>query len=450
MTKRLLWRLCLIVVIGIVAMFYIINVVSLRTESSMSLISKVDRDELEDWGKHAEQYYIAGDAVGLKKWIEQLEYSEQTSVGVVGYEFDHIAGAENFKSRYLGNNVGRDPDWEIHLYFEDSPLMEIPFESGDASFAVVLPDRMRPGDYWPITRIGLHIVIPMSLLVLLTFYLYRHIMIPLRQLQAATLEFSKGNLAARIGESLGNRNDELSELAGSFDNMASRISDQIITQRQLISDLSHELRTPLTRLDIAINQAKTDSSNHLACPNLSRIELESSHIRKLVEDTLVLAWLENERPKLEQETLDLVDLIDVIVEDARFEFPDREIVTQLPSSAELKNSSHRSLGPALENIIRNALRFTPVGQSVEVSLTSLSEKQYGITVSDNGPGVPEHLLDVIFQPFYRIDESRQSDTSSFGLGLALARRLLHAVGGTITASNIANDGLRMTITLPKR
>ena len=446
MTRRLLWKLCLIIVTGIVALFYIINYTSLRIEADMSLISSADQTELKHWGAQAEEYYAANDIGGLQQWLEKIQNLENISAAVVSHDFNPIAGNREFESRYLGYNLGRNIEWQVHLYFEKNPLMELPFSDGKASFIVVLPDRMRPGTSWPIVRVALHVVIPMSLLIVLMFFLYQHIMVPLQKLQRTTVDFSRGNLNARVAESLGNRNDELSELAGTFDQMASRISDQLISQRQLIADLSHELRTPLTRLDIAISLAQSDGVDS---PNLDRIGRESVHIRKLVEDTLTLACLENEQPQLEQEDVDLVDLIDVIVDDAKFEFPDKKIVTHSPSNAELKNTNHRSLGQALENIIRNALRFTPKGGSVDVHLQSSAEDEYIVTIEDNGPGVDNDLLDLIFQPFYRVDQSRNGDSDSFGLGLALAKRQLRAVRGSLSASNRSEGGLRMCIRVPK-
>jgi two-component system sensor histidine kinase PfeS len=180
--------------------------------------------------------------------------------------------------------------------------------------------------------------------------------------------------------------------------------------------------------------------------NLQRIARESASMRRLVDDSLTLAWLENERPDLQQESLDLTDLIDVLAEDARFEYPDRTLALALPDTAHLSNSNHRSLGQALENILRNALRFTPERKSVSVSVTD-REDHFRIRIEDEGGGVPEQDLERIFQPFYRTGKSRH-DRSGFGLGLALAKRQIAAVGGALHAANVG-AGLAMIIDLPK-
>jgi len=445
MKKQLLWKLFLIMVTGIVALFWAIGLATSHTEEGMSFIDIEHREQMKVWAEEVEQIYHSGDKQALTEWLENIRDTEQTWVSLAKDNIEHIAGEPLLDGYNHGNTLGRSVDWKIHLYFEENPVMEVPFAQGQISFLIQLPDRMRPGSYVDYTLFFLKIILPMILLALLAFVLYQHIMNPLQQLKRATRSFSQGNFDVRVRQLLGNRNDELSDLADTFDQMATRIGEQIITQRQLISDLSHELRTPLTRLDISIQSLQESQDTQV---HIDRIERESKCIRKLVDDSLTLAWLENERPELQQESLDLTDLLDVLIDDGKFEFNDRNLATDLPSSAEIHRSNHRSLGQALENIIRNALRYTPAEQTVSVSMTE-QDKHYQISICDQGPGVPEQYLEAIFQPFFRVDSSRQSSSKGFGLGLALARRQIMAVGGFVHASNIANGGLAMNITLPK-
>lgn len=454
MNRRLLWKLCLTITMGTVALFYVINVLTSRTEEGMSFLAKEDRKQLINWGRKAEKLYLSGDYKALRQWLDTLQKQESTWASVVTSELTSIAGNSLNERFHEGFWLGRSVDWKIHLYFQENPIMEVTFNKGGINnhvknknihFLILLPQRMRPGIYWGYTSVALQIILPMILLTLLSIILYRHIMTPLQKMKVATKDFSQGKFDVRVRQLLGNRSDELTELANTFDQMATRIGELIINQRQLISDLSHELRTPLTRLDVALENL--NSSGHMQPKHSERIRRESQHIRKLVDDALTLAWLENERPNLHGETLDLVDLLDVLVEDAQFEFADRILSSQLPNTAPLYNSNHRAVGQALENIIRNALRHTPAGKEVKVVLQS-SSSHHTITIDDQGPGVAKEYLKSIFRPFFKINTTLNDSSDSFGLGLALAQRQLAAVGGHVKPENLTKGGLRMTVTLP--
>lgn len=445
MNRRLLWKLCLIVAIGTVALFYLVNILATQAEEQMSYLSESHQQLLRSYANKAEQLYLAGDIEGLQEWMAHIQQTEKTWAAIVQSEPYTVAGGQldEYFFRYYG--VGRGIQWMLHPWLVD-PMMEISFANRKTHFLIRLPEHMRPSlfRYLGLANISLQILLPLILLTLISVLLYRHIMSPLKKLELATRAFSKGDFNVRVGDLIGKRSDELTELALTFDTMADRISTLILNQRQLISDLSHELRTPIARLDIAV-ESLTQGNDVEA---IARVERESRQIRKLVEDTLTLAWLENESPSLRQENLDLVDLIDVVVEDARFEFPDRVIRVNLPEHAPLEQSNHRALGQALENIVRNAMRFTPVGKTVRVELTFVPNG-YQIDVLDQGPGVQKENLDNIFRPFFREDNARPNTTSSFGLGLALVKRQISAIGGAICAENRAEGGLLMRVTLPQ-
>jgi two-component system sensor histidine kinase PfeS len=395
MNHRLFWKLCLIIAVGTVTLFYVINVLTNRAEEGMSFISAEHTQQLTAWGGEAERLYLSDDEDALRQWLDNLQSQEGTWAAVIESDLRGVAGSQLTERFYQGFTLGRYAEWKIHLYFEENPIMEVPFADQHVHFVILLPARMRPGFYWGYTHVALQIILPMILLSLLSLVLYRHIMSPLKQLQVATGDFSRGNFDVRVRQLLGNRSDELTELANTFDQMAERIGELIISQRQLISDLSHELRTPLTRLDMAIEAIKYNNTEII---ELERVERESRQIRKLVNDTLTLAWLDNERPKLQHESIELIDLIDVLVADASFEFPDRSIESTLPENAELHNSDHRALGQALENILRNALRYTPVGKTVRLELDTKTNG-YTLEICDQGPGVATEYLDKIFKPF---------------------------------------------------
>jgi two-component system sensor histidine kinase PfeS len=444
MRRALLWKLCLIVAIGTVVLFYLVNMLTVYTSERMSYISQEHKQVLRGYATKAEDYYLADDIQGLNQWLDEVRRKENTWVAILSSKLTSVAGDDHAAVFSKSYGIGRSVEWMLHPWLKN-PIMEIEFIERELHFLIRLPDRMRPSmfRYQGFTTLALQMFLPLVVLTAISILLYRHIMSPLKKLEVATQEFAKGRFDVRVRDLVGERSDELVQLTATFDTMAVRISDLIIGQRQLISDLSHELRTPLARLDVAVDALKSDRHNDA---HLDRLERESRQIRKLVDDTLVLAWLENEQPSLKEESLDLVDLLDVVVEDARFEFPDRTVQVMVPEYAPLEKSNHRALGQALENIIRNAMRFTPPGKTVTVSL-NVNDQGYQIDIADQGPGVPEVLLGKIFIPFFRVDSSRPSDGSSFGLGLALARRQLMAIGGKVQASNRETGGLLMSVSL---
>ncbi|MBU2977851.1 sensor histidine kinase [Alteromonas sp. C1M14] len=457
MKYTLFWRFCMIIGFGTVLLFWAIDWLTNHTEVKMSFISQAHQQELLDYGQTADTILKEKGENALAQWLETLQQKEKTWAAVVHTDIALLANSTMDASFYDRFQMGRSVDWKVHLYFEENPVMEIPFADKNTHFLIRLPERMRPGNWFEFTHVILQIALPFILLCLLSYVLYRHIMEPLRKLENVTVAFSNGNLKVRTNVSLATRRDELTRLAITFDNMAERISQLIDNQRQLLADLSHELRTPLTRIDMAVDFLTQKINPEHA---IQRLRYEAATMRTLVEDTLTLVWLSTESPTLKSEDFDLVELVEVICEDARFEYPSKKLKRVLPDSAPITQTSQLALGQAIENILRNGLRYTPENAEVELTL-SANHKGYQITIKDSGPGVPENMLDDIFKPFFRVDKARTSPSSlertkhstGFGLGLALARRQITAIGGHIQAKNHVDlsgaiAGLQIIISLP--
>lgn len=444
MKRLLFWKLCATITLGTIAMFWIIHHLIVQTEQHMSFIDTRHQQQLLDYAKQAETLYLQGKHEQLAEWIQTLQQQEDTWVALVKSQLTPLAGSE-FDDYFVENfALGRDISWKIHLYFAQNPIMDVTFADRHTHFLIRLPQRMRPGGYWMYASLLLQIALPMLLLVILSIVIYRHVMSPLRQLEKATQQFSEGDFAVRVRDTLGKRNDEMVTLAATFDSMAVRIGQQIQTQRHLTSDLSHELRTPLARIELALSMAEHTHPDEVS---LQRIRYECQQMRELVEDTLTLAWLANERPTLRSESLDLTDLIDSIVENARFEFPHHFIAVNVPESALLQQTSHRALGQAIENILRNALTHTPEQKTVELRLQKQAE-HYLLQVDDRGPGVPPEHLQNIFKPFFRLHQLKDNPKKGFGVGLALAQRQVEATGGKLWAQINKYGGLSMIMLLP--
>jgi two-component system sensor histidine kinase PfeS len=455
--KQLLWMLCTVFVVGALLLFWCINVITYQTEQAMSFISDENQARLSEYGKRAEQLYVSGDTDALTAWLKELEQTEETWAAVVSSVPTLEAGSSMSPVFLDGHRLGRNIEWKIHLYFKENPIMDLPFADGKTHFLIQLPARMRPGNWYPYAQIVLQVGIPLVLLSVLAVFMYGYLMSPLKQLQRATRAFSQGELDARTrpyAGFIGRRNDEITELGATFNEMAAKTERLICHQRELLSDLSHELRTPLARMSLALTYLEQDKGD---AATLARLRWEVQGMGELVEDTLTLAWLDNEQPSLRMEEVELDTLLEVIAQDAAFEYPDRHIKTDLISECHIRNSNQHALSHAFENLIRNALKHTPEQSGVTINMFQ-TQTSVMVDVEDEGPGVPEHLLGAIFRPFYQVDEARsdqaEHETKGYGLGLALAKRQIDAVGGTIQAHNRCGvqgcrQGLVMRVELPK-
>lgn len=271
---------------------------------------------------------------------------------------------------------------------------------------------------------------------------------PIRNLRSAFEAMVSGDLAVRLGPVMGKRRDELTDLGRNFDRMASYLNALIDGQRRLLHDVSHELRSPLSRLQAAIGLVRQQPEKLESC--LQRIERESVRMDKLVGELLTLSRLEAGVLGAMDEEINIVELATDVVEDARFEAETKGCTMEFSGSGDVPIKGNAELlHRALDNVVRNALRHTPEGGTVAVGVyLDAKRSDLRLVVLDQGPGVPENELGAIFEPFYRGNGEKSID--GHGLGLAIARRIAEAHGGTIGASNRAGGGLCVEIVVPAR
>jgi len=269
---------------------------------------------------------------------------------------------------------------------------------------------------------------------------------PIGHLRQAFRAVAAGALHTRVRARMGRRRDEFSDLGHDFDSMTGQLEALISAQRRLLHDISHELRSPLARLQAAIGLVRQNPKQLEAM--LERLEREITRLDELVDEVLTLARLDSGLPGAASQTFDLLALLDDVMADAQFEAEAvNKCVTYRSEGEALLTGRADLLVRAVENVVRNAIRYTPEGECVEVQGCSDSARQQvRITVCDRGPGVAEDELETIFQPFYRSPGSPSG--SGYGLGLAIARRAIEAHGGQILAGNRVEGGLRVEIILP--
>ncbi|RJE71173.1 hypothetical protein BGP78_21885 [Pseudoalteromonas sp. MSK9-3] len=432
-------RLCLLIIGGAVSLFWLVDLLASHTEIKMSQLEARHQHTLEHYGRHAEQLYLAGDLDLLEQYVDMIQHEENTWAAVVERQITPLANGTLTPLFSEHIYLGRDISWKIHLYFNYNPIMDVPFADNKTHFLIQLPPHMRPGDYWQLTYLTIQFILPIIFLAGFCILIYRAIMRPLKQLERATERFASGQLNTRIHDKISSTDGEFQQIAATFDQMANCIEHTIESQRQFIADFSHEIRTPIARVETALSCAEQSINTQKM---LQRIRKDCNAMRTLAEDTLTLTWLENESAiadhAIERDTFDLVDLIDSIIEDVQFEVPHIQFKTTAPDSYPIFSNS-RVLGQVIENILRNASRYANKHISVTITLSG------SIKIEDDGCGVPEHLLEDIFKPFYRVTSTQKS--AGFGLGLALCQRHIHRLQGSISAKNSPSGGLIVTIKL---
>ncbi|MDA8239699.1 MAG: ATP-binding protein [Nitrospiraceae bacterium] len=233
--------------------------------------------------------------------------------------------------------------------------------------------------------------------------------------------------------------------------MASRIGTLLDGQQRLLRDISHELRSPLARLNVALELARQRSGPEAAKP-LDRIEREAERLNQLIGELVTLTLLESGAEKIEKMRVDLSHLVQDVVDDANFEAQDSNRSVEIVSSEKIAvTGSEELLRRAVENVVRNAVRYTDEGTAVEVGLFCRQERGRTaavIRVRDHGRGVPEAALTQLFRPFYRVADARDRQTGGTGIGLAITERAVNLHGGTVKASNDPAGGLVVEIELP--
>jgi signal transduction histidine kinase len=266
---------------------------------------------------------------------------------------------------------------------------------------------------------------------------------PVRRIASSIAQFGQGSLSVRVRST---RPDEIGQLGRSFNQMADRLQQLIVSERRLLGDISHELRSPLARLKFAIKLARTSPDTK---SSLDRIERDVDRIAALVADIVEVNFIECGPAGQEAEIARAADIMDDVIRDCAVEAEIHgcriAVTGRLAGEVE---GNRELLRRAVENVLRNGIRYSPQHSTIDVSF---SENTHTATISvrDCGPGVPEDALTRIFDPFFRVEEARDANGGGSGLGLSIAKQAVQVHHGTITAEN-ASPGLRVQITIPLR
>lgn len=465
--KVFLWFwLAMVVVIGVFALTTHLT----RTEPSFRPPVFIET-VLTSYGRNAAAAYESGGTHALEQYLHRVEHETGTRMQLFDAGGAELAGREASPSvQEEATRVARTGE---PVFRDMRPGMlevrPVPARDGGRyAFVTLMPrgsgppmpgGRHAPPIHGPFgifadntSALLLRVLAAILAAGALCYLLARYMVTPVVKLREVTRQVTQGDLSARVGPRLGRRRDELASMGHDFDEMASRVETLVGAQARLLRDISHELRSPLARLRVALDLARK-RAGAAAAGDLDRIEREAKRLNEMIGQLITLTRWESDGNGARLETFDLAALVREVASDADFEAQGRgcSVVVEECEGCVMKGTQ-ALLRSAVENVVRNAVRYTPEGTAVRISLVcgdgAGGRREAVVTVRDSGAGVPEEVLADIFRPFYRIDDSRTRETGGTGLGLAITERAVRLHGGTVTAVNSPGGGLIVELRLP--
>lgn len=446
--KIFLWFLAAVAVSN--AVIYFVTR-TFQTEPLINRFQRSTRNQMNIYGGTATQIARAEGTEGLNTYLTRLQGQDSTrKVVLVGGDGKVWFGSENeiVDVSEIVRQTIEAGEVQTDFTTEERSLGASPVDFPDGKRLALVFQWERgtpPSLFWGSTlaymRLGGLLLTGVVLCWLLALYLTS----PIRKLREATNKFAGGDLTTRVAEKVGRRRDEISDLARDFDSMAERIESLVMSQQRLNRDISHELRSPLARMNVALEMARQRATPE-TMPQLTRIENESFRLNEMISRLLTLSKLETGSQDFDRHELNLKSLVEQIASDADFEAKARNRSVKVVRADDCRViGSENLLHSAIENILRNAVRYTKEGTAVEVSLSNGNGRAV-VAIADHGEGVPEVELKNLFKPFYRVEEARDRGSGGTGLGLAIAEQAVKLHKGTISAKNTA-DGLEVEIVL---
>ena len=437
---RLLLAFALVILVTIGAVFFFIN--------------QATQDEIRQFQEQADQmlarrmefelsryYFRQGNWEGIQPFVEQWgNLYEQRIV---------LTDANGF--------VAADSEGDIlgELYDPDSlgtPLSS-PREAGVIGTLYINPRSSTEVGFTSIQvlfkEIGLFFIwgglIAVAIALVMTFFLSRKILAPVKTLTSAARRLGRGDLSQRV--QLKDKG-EMGELSKAFNSMAGDLERTEQLRQNMVADAAHELRTPLSNIRGYL-EAMRDGIKKPDTDTIRSIDEEATLLSQLVDDLQALSLAEAGELKLDRQAEDIIKLIKQAVAAKQTQAIAKgvSISTEVSKKLPSVNVDSRRIGQVLHNLLENAIAHTTKSGSIVVTAQK-QDNWVKVSVTDTGEGIPAEDLPSIFERFYRVDKSRARATGGSGLGLTIARRLVEAHGGKIEVQSELGKGSRFTFTLP--
>ncbi len=442
------WVTQVLVTLGMVAVF------AFQPEFVVSRWRTSTGDALALYAQTGAEIADREGVAGLKGFLARLDHSAHIQASVFDDQGQLMAG----KPSAAATNMARQARSSGEPQFRFAPTATItaqPARGPSGREYVFAADLPRNGAFGffrhalpvQLMRWTVGIFIAGVICYFIAIYLTR----PILRLRSATRQLATGDFTARAGPGLEKRRDELGDLVRDFNQMAEQLENQVNSGRQLIRDISHELRSPLARLNVALGLARQRSTLEAAA-SFDRMERETERLNEMIGRLLTLARLGAASEPAQRSHIDLPELVEEIAADAKYEAQAKQCDVRLVAGDPCSiNGNPELVRSAVENVVRNAVRYTHAGSEVEIALRCPEDGAIPIakiSVRDHGPGLPPEELENIFRPFYRVAEARDRDSGGVGLGLAITERAVRLHGGTVVAKNASDGGLMVEISLP--
>ncbi len=397
----------------------------------------------------ASEVLEAGGVTALKRWLTvNKDALPDRDVFIVGADGKDLLGRvlpEGAVRRMEYLNRDNTPG---NRNFRPSRVAPEIVGADGSTFTVLFTPR-RPSIFGALSLPAISLTILLIALVVsavTSWWLAEHLTAPIRRIQAGARALASENLDVRVSAGLEDRRDELAVLARDFDAMADQLRANRAATTQLLRDISHELRSPLARMRVALGLARQPPADFVR--QLDRLEKEIERLDSMIGQVLKLARLQGTDALGNRENFEFDEMVDEVARDANFEGAIKNCEVNLHGVANVSVVGNRELmSSAIENVLRNAVRYSPPGSKVDIAVARGSG--IDIVIRDHGPGVPPADLQRIFEPFYRVAESRDRDSGGEGIGLAITARVMQAHGGSAKASNAAGGGLEVRLSLPE-
>ncbi|MBS1702566.1 MAG: HAMP domain-containing histidine kinase [Armatimonadetes bacterium] len=437
--KRFFWSLYISLFIG-VALTVLLQFVFLLSVSTRSFgfrhFQEMSASTMQAPGTLAAKYLEEQGPDACRAYLRSLGTSKELSYGLVSNGVGYGDLQEGWQSVYEASlkKQGREVRFSM-----TGPISAASYIGG-TSHSVFIVQAPPLGSPLTLVRVFLIIAVP----VLMCLIVARRYALPVERLRAAAHRIANGDLSARAGEGK-RRFTELEDLTTDFDQMATTLEEQAKEQTRFLADVSHEIRSPVARMKLVNELLRKNPPNREDL--LDRLDQDCERLGWMVGQLSSLSRLDHHQV-LDTREYDLAGLAQSVVEQYSLEASAKKV--SLSYEGPLSLSQHGEPGSiysALENLVRNALRFAPASTAVTVHLSTL-DHWAALQVLDQGPGAPEEIVNRLTKPFYRGVDQPAGGQDGLGLGLAIAGRAAKANHGTLELKNRPEGGFSATIKLP--